>query len=334
MANWPDEGILFMKILVTGGAGYIGSIMTKRLLDDGHDVTVLDSIERGKESVVDDRAELVVENLCNRNFVRKFLEENTFDAVVHFAAFISMAESMQDPYIYFYNNVMGSLVLIEEMVKAGTNNLIFSSTAGVYGNPTTIPIPEDHDKKPTNPYGESKLMVERILEWYNKIHNFNSVALRYFNAAGATTDASLGEQHIPETHIIPNVIHAVLNNKPFTLFGKDYETSDGTCVRDYIHVLDLVEAHLLAINKLMSEPGQYVYNVGTGKGYSNKEVVEIVQKISGKNIEVSYADRRPGDAAVLVADVAKIKNELGFIPRHSDLETIVATAWRWHTKNE
>ncbi|HSW88836.1 MAG TPA: UDP-glucose 4-epimerase GalE, partial [Candidatus Saccharimonadales bacterium] len=256
-----------MKILVTGGAGYIGGIMTKRLLDDGHDVTVFDSIERGNESVVDDRAELVVENLCNRNFVRKFLEENTFDAVVHFAAYISMAESMQDPYIYFYNNVMGSLVLIEEMVKAGQNNLIFSSTAGVYGNPTIVPIPEDHEKNPTNPYGESKLMVERILEWYGKIYNFHSVALRYFNAAGATLDTSLGEQHEPETHIIPNVVRSILEEKSFTLFGTDYDTPDGTCVRDYIHVLDLAEAHVLAINKLESEPGQYVYNVGTGKGY-------------------------------------------------------------------
>lgn len=323
-----------MKILVTGGAGYIGGIMTKRLLDDGHEVIVLDSLERGSDSVVDDRAELVVENLCNRNFIGKFLQENTFDAVVHFAAYISMAESMLDPYVYFYNNVMGSLVLIEEMVRTGTDNLIFSSTAGVFGNPTIIPIPEDHTKNPTNPYGESKLMVERILEWYSQIHNFHSVALRYFNAAGATLDGNMGEQHSPETHIIPNVVQAVLHQKPFTLFGKDYDTPDGTCVRDYIHILDLVEAHLLAINKLESEPGQYVYNVGTGKGFSNKEVVEMVKKISGKTIEILYADRRPGDAAILVADVEKIKKDLGFSPRYSDLETIIKTAWQWHTKNE
>ncbi len=323
-----------MKILVTGGAGYIGGIMTRRLLDDGHNVTVFDSIERGNESVVDDRAELIVENLCNRNFLRKFLEENTFDAVVHFAAYISMAESMQDPYIYFYNNVMGSLTLIEEMVKTGANNLIFSSTAGVYGNPKMVPIPEDHEKNPTNPYGESKLMVERILEWYNKIYNFNSVALRYFNAAGATLDNGLGEQHEPETHIIPNIVRSVLQGKAFTLYGTDYDTPDGTCVRDYIHVLDLVEAHLLAINKLASEPGQSVYNVGTGKGFSNKEVVEMVQKVSGKDIQVSSEERRPGDAATLVANVDKIKTDLGFIPRHSDLETIVRTAWQWHTRNE
>lgn len=323
-----------MKILVTGGAGYIGGVMVKQLLDNGHDVTIIDSLERGNESVVDDRAEFVIENLCNRIFVRKFLEENTFDAVVHFAAYISVAESMRDPYMYFYNNVTASLTLIEEMVKTGQNNLIFSSTAGVYGNPTTVPIPEDHPKNPTSTYGESKLMVEKILAWYNQIYNFNSVALRYFNAAGALLDASLGEQHDPEIHIIPNVISSVIQQKSFTLFGTDYETPDGTCIRDYIHVLDLADAHVRAINKLLSEPGCYVYNVGTGKGYSNKEVVDIVQKVSGKEVTVTYGARRPGDPAVLVADVSKIKNELGFIPRYSDLQTVVETAWKWHTRHE
>ncbi len=323
-----------MKILITGGAGYIGSFMTRHLLDNGHQVVVADSFEKGYEDAVDKRAVLKKGDLRDRSFVASVFSEDTFDGVIHFAAYISMGESMEDPFKYFDNNISASLNVVEEILRVGQNNFIFSSTAGVYGNPTTIPIPEIHAKNPENPYGESKLMVEKILSWYGKTKGLNSVCLRYFNAAGAALDATLGERHIPETHIIPNIMRALLDNSQFTMYGTNYNTPDGTCVRDYIHVLDLVQAHMLALEKLQKEPGTYQYNVGTGHGYSNKQVLEAVEKISGQKVNVHYGERRPGDADQLIADVTRIKNELGFNPAYSDLETIVKTAWEWHTKKQ
>ena len=321
-----------MNILVTGGAGYIGSFMTKYLLDRGDEVLVADSLERGHKEAVDQRAKLYTGNLLDKDFIGKIFSEHKVDSVINFAGYISMGESMQNPYIYFYNNLLSSLNLLEAMVKTGTNNFIFSSSAGVYGNPVKVPIPEDHPKNPENPYGESKLMVEKIMSWYQKTHGVSSVALRYFNASGAALDESLGEQHNPETHIIPSVIKAILEGTSFNLFGTDYNTKDGTCVRDYIHVLDLVEAHVLAIEKLKLDKGMYAYNVGTGNGYSNNEIIEMVKRVSGRQLSVAQSQRRLGDADELVADVAKIKTELGFIPKYSDLETIVKTAWQWHNK--
>ncbi|MDE2591049.1 MAG: UDP-glucose 4-epimerase GalE [Patescibacteria group bacterium] len=320
-----------MKILVTGGAGFIGSFMVKNLLDNGHGVVVADSLERGYKEAIDSRAEFKKGDLRDQSFVASLFQD-TFDGVIHFAAYISMGESMENPFKYFDNNISASLNVIEEMRKAGQNNFIFSSTAGVYGNPVQIPIPEDHPKNPENPYGESKLMVEKILSWYGKTKELNSVCLRYFNAAGASVDGFLGERHFPETHIIPNIMKALLKNEQFTLFGTDYNTPDGTCVRDYIHVLDLIEAHVLALTKLQKQPGTYQYNVGTGRGYSNKEVLEMVEKVSGQKVNVEYGQRRPGDADQLIADVTKITTELGFAPKYSDLETIVKTAWQWHSK--
>ena len=222
--------------------------------------------------------------------------------------------------------------VLEHMRRHGVKKFIFSSSAGVYGNPLHTPIPEDHPTNPTNPYGHSKLMVEQILRWYQQIHGINSVCLRYFNAAGAAVDASRGEDHLPETHIIPHIIHAALTGKAFTLYGSDYDTKDGTCVRDYIHVLDLAQAHILALQKLEKDDGAFIYNVGTGNGYSNKEVVEVVEKVSGIAINVVTEPRRPGDASTLIADATKIKNELGFVIKHSDLETIVKSAWEWHKR--
>ncbi len=321
-----------MKILVTGGAGYIGSFMVKHLLERGDEVAVADSLERGHKESLDSRAKFYQGNLLDKNFVTKVFSENKFDAVINFAGFISMGESMENPYIYFQNNIFSALNLMEEMVKTKTDNFIFSSSAGVYGNPTKHPIPEDHQTVPENPYGESKLMVEKLMKWYQKTHGLDSVALRYFNAAGAALDGTLGEQHNPETHIIPNIIKAILENSTFKLFGTDYKTKDGTCVRDYIHVLDLIEAHLLAIEKLSKNKGMFIYNVGTGNGYSNKEVIEAVKRVSGKNLNVEECPRRLGDADELVADVAKIKSELNFNPKYSDLDTIVKTAWEWHSK--
>lgn len=319
-----------MKVLVTGGAGYIGSFMVKRLLEDNHEVTVVDSLEKGHKDSVDPRAHLEVGNLSDSAFLSQIFEANSFDAIIHFAAYISMGESMENPYIYFENNTYTALKLIEQASKHNVKKIIFSSTAGVYGNPTQTPIPEDHSKNPTNPYGESKLMVEKILKWYQETQGMNFVILRYFNACGAALDGSNGENHSPETHIIPNAIRAALENKSFTLFGDDYKTPDGTCVRDYIHVLDLVEAHVLALQKLQKDQGGFTYNVGTGKGYSNKEILEMVKKISGTDFPVSFDPRRPGDADILVADVSKITDELHFRSKHSDLETIIKSAWMWH----
>jgi len=322
-----------MKILVTGGAGYIGSFMTKEAIDTGFEVVVADSLERGNKEVVDSRAELVVGDLKNKNFVESIFSQHKFDAVVHFAGYISMDESVTNPYIYFDNNVNASLNIIESMVRNNLNNFIFSSSAGVYGNPKEIPIKEDHPKNPTNPYGESKLIVEQMLSWYQKIHGLNFVSLRYFNAAGASLNAAIGENHNPETHIIPNVIKSILENKEFSLYGDDYKTKDGTCIRDYIHVLDLVEAHILAIDKLHKEKGGFFYNVGTGRGYSNKEMIETIERICGTSLKVKIEKRRRGDADSLIADPRKIHTELGFSPKHSDLETIIKTAWEWHKNN-
>lgn len=321
-----------MKILVTGGAGYIGSFMVKRLLERGNEVVVADSLERGHKEAVDSKAKFLQGNLLDDNFVESLFSDNKFDAVIHFAGFISMGESMENPHLYFKNNVFASLNVLEEMVKTGNNNFVFSSSAGVYGNPVKIPIPEDHPTNPENPYGESKLMVEKIMKWYGVTKKLNTVALRYFNASGASLDGAMGENHSPESHIIPNIIKALLENREFNLFGSDYKTKDGTCVRDYIHVLDLVEAHVLAIDKLKNTPGNYVFNVGTGNGFSNKEVVEMVEKVSGQKVNVQVSPRRPGDADELIADPSKIKNDLGFSPKYSDLETIVKTAWQWHNK--
>jgi len=317
-------------ILVTGGAGYIGSFMTRKLLDEGYNVVVADSLERGNRDVIDDRATFVLGNFLDKEFVRNLFSNHSIDAVFHFASYISMAESMEKPGRYFENNVVSAMNILEN-IRNGNVPFIFSSTAGVYGNPIQIPIPEEHPKYPTNPYGESKLMVEQILSWFHKIYNLPYASLRYFNASGAASDGSLGEDHHPESHIIPNVIRAAIDNTPFTLFGQDYDTQDGTAVRDYIHVYDLVDAHLLALRKLSHKTLGLTYNVGTGKGYSNKEVYEMVKIVSGKDITLRVEKRRPGDASVLVADVTKIQNELEFRPQFSDLQTIVQTAWTYHS---
>ncbi|QQG40719.1 MAG: UDP-glucose 4-epimerase GalE [Candidatus Levyibacteriota bacterium] len=318
-----------MKILVTGGAGYIGSFAVNGLLDKGYEVVILDSFERGHKETVDKRAEVIKLDILDKSLSEVFSKYN-FDGVMHFAGYISMEESMQNPGLYFYKNTTASQLLIEQVVKHQVKHFIFSSTAGVYGNPIKVPIPEDHPQHPTNPYGESKLMVEKILSWYQKIYGLSFVSLRYFNAAGASLDGSFGEDHSPETHIIPLAIKAAIDNKEFVLYGTDYNTKDGSCIRDYIHVVDLVEAHLLALEKLQKENGGYFYNVGAGNGYSNKEVIEMVKKVSGIDFLVKEAQRRPGDAQTLIADPTNIKKELGFSPKYSDLQTIIESVWQWH----
>ncbi len=316
-----------MKILVTGGAGYIGSFMTRRLLDGDHSVVVVDSLDRGHRDVIDGRAAFEEGNLLDNDFLKKVFEKYQFDGIIHFAGFIAMGESMQRPDLYFSNNTFATMNLLEEARLAGVKKIIFSSTAGVYGTPSKVPINEDHPKNPENPYGESKLMIERMLAWYQRIHGVSFVALRYFNAAGASLDGRFGERHTPEeSHIIPNVMKAALSGSSFKLFGSDYDTPDGTCVRDYIHVLDLVEAHILALERLISKKGGFYYNVGTGKGFSNKEVAQMIKKVSNVDFSIDMVGRRPGDTDSLIAATDKIRKELGFEPKHSDLETIVRSA--------
>ncbi len=321
-----------MKILITGGAGYIGGFMVKASLDKGYEVVVVDNLEGGHGEAIDKRASFVDGDLRDKKFVDSIFSTQTFDCVVHFAGFISMAESVNSPYLYFNNNVSTSLNIVEGMAKNNVSNFIFSSTAGVYGNPIKIPIAEDHPKNPTNPYGESKLMAERILSWYGEIFNLNFACLRYFNASGASSDGTMGENHSPESHLIPNAIKSILDRTKFTLYGNDYPTSDGTCIRDYIHVSDLVNAHILAISKLATDGGKLFYNVGTGNGHSNKDVLDMVMKVSGLEIDIENAERRPGDASILIADPTLIKKDLKFEPKYSDLETIVRSAWEWHKK--
>lgn len=320
------------KILVTGGAGYIGSFMTRRLLDEGYKVVVVDSLERGIKTAIDEKAEFMHGDLRDESFLSKVFSGHQFEGIIHFAGYISMGESMEKPGIYFDNNIISSVLLLDKAVEYRVGSFIFSSTAGVYGNPKKIPIPEDHPQRPTNPYGESKKMVETILTWYNKVHNVNFISLRYFNAAGASLDGSMGEQHDPETHLIPNAIRAVFTNREFVLFGDDYDTKDGTCVRDYIHVIDLVEAHMLSLRKLQRDKGRFFYNVGTGKGHTNKEVLLMAKKVSGVDFSIVIGKRRAGDAETLIADPTKIQKELGFNPQYSDLETIIKTAWKWNEK--
>lgn len=318
-----------MKILVTGGAGYIGSQMVRLLLEKGYRVVVFDNLSTGYRKSLLRNCPLIAGDIFDGVLLQKTLQDERIEAVMHFAGFISMEESVRNPHKYFRNNVFGTLSLLEAMRKVNIKKIIFSSSAGVYGNPSRVPIPEDEPCDPTNPYGESKLMVEKILKWYDQTCGLKFVSLRYFNAAGASLDGSIGEDHRPETHLIPLAIKAALEDEEFTIFGHNYPTRDGTCVRDYIHVLDLCESHILAL-KILEEQRSEIFNVGTGFGYTNLEVVEMVKMISRENFKVKFGPRRPGDAVELVASPEKIKKELGWEPQYSGLETIIKTAWQWH----
>ncbi len=321
-----------MKVLVTGGAGYIGSFTVSTLLQKGYGVVVLDSLDRSSGESLAQEVPFYKGKVGDWDLLQKISYENPFDAVIHFAGYISMKESMENPALYFDQNTFETLKLLENLNKLNKKHIIFSSTAGVYGNPEKLPISEDDHKDPTNPYGESKLMVERMLYWYNKIFGLNFAVLRYFNACGASLDGEHGELHDPETHIIPVALQALKDGREFLIYGTDYNTPDGTCVRDYIHVLDLANAHVLALEKINNQPGGYTYNVGTGKGYSNREIVKMIEEVTGRSLNVAERERRSGDADELVADVKKIKEELGFETQYSDLKTIIETAWKWHNK--
>lgn len=317
-----------MQILVCGGAGYIGSHMVKLLTQQGYEVTVFDNLSTGNRWAV--RWGTFVEgDLLDVYALKNLFAENAFSAVMHFSALSLVGESVAKPALYYRNNVVGSLNLLDAMVEAGVLKFVFSSTAATFGNPLTPTIAETHPQKPINPYGHSKLMVEQLLHDYAVSSGLNSVALRYFNAAGADPDCEIGEAHNPETHLIPNVLKAALGQKSLKVFGQDYPTVDGTCVRDYIHINDLCAAHLLAIRYLESRQGAYQFNLGNGQGFSILEVLNAAMQVTGKKIPYEIADRRVGDPATLVADSSLAQKELGWSPVYTDMKQIIDTAWQW-----
>ena len=320
-----------MKILVTGGAGYIGSFTAHALKEKGYDVVIFDDLELGHKEAIPG-FKLVKGNLVrDKALLDKTFKKEKFDGVIHFAAYALAGESVEKPAKYFINNVCGTISLLEAMRKNGVSKIVFSSTCAVYGQPEKLPIVEEEKKEPESPYGESKLMVEKILGWYDRIFEIRSISLRYFNAVGAALDGSMGEHHEEETHIIPIACQAALGKREkFIINGDDYKTPDGTCIRDYIHVLDLADVHILALEKLEKEGKTDFFNVGTGKGYSVKEVIEMVKKVSGVDFKVEVGPRRAGDPAQLYGDNSKIKREFSWQPKYSDLKTIVESAWKWH----
>ena len=319
-----------MRILVTGGAGYIGGTVARLLLAGGDGVTIYDNLCHSKRTAVAPGAEFVEGDVADRALMEKTLRTGRFDGVMHFAALIEAGESMEKPEIYFRNNTAGTLTLLEAMLATGHERLVFSSTAACYGEPVTTPILEDARLAPTNAYGESKLMVEQMLGWFNRIHGLRYASLRYFNVAGAIE--GYGEAHEPESHLIPLVLDVALGRrKSIKIFGEDYPTRDGTCVRDYIHVQDLADAHLLALAAL-EKRDRVIYNIGNGQGFTVREVIESVRRVTGRAIAVEECARRAGDPAVLVAGSEKIKRELGWKPKFAELDTIVASAWEWQQK--
>ena len=319
-----------MKILITGGAGYIGGTVSRILLAGGHAVTIFDNFCHSKRSALPPEANFVEGDLADRTLLEKTLREGQFDGVMHFAALIEAGESMKKPEIYFRNNTAGTLSLLESMVATRHNRLVFSSTAACYGEPVSTPILEDAKLEPTNAYGESKLLVEHMLRWFNSVHGFRYASLRYFNVAGAID--GYGEAHEPESHLIPLILDVALGRRQnIKIFGSDYPTPDGTCVRDYIHVRDLADAHLLALSAL-EKRDRIIYNIGNGQGFTVRQVIDSVQRVTGRTITVEECPRRPGDPAVLVAGAEKIKQELGWKPQFSDLNAIIASAWEWHQK--
>ena len=313
-----------MKIFVTGGAGYIGSVVVERLLERGHEVVVYDNLTKGHRESVGAPAILIEGDLADRPKLVASLTEYQSEAVIHLAASSLVGESISSPHLYFQNNIVNGLNLLEAMRECGLRRLVFSSTAAVYGTPATVPITEDAPLAPTNPYGESKLAFERMLRWYDEAYAMRYVSLRYFNAAGTT--AINGEAHDPETHLIPNILKVARGESSHVqIFGEDYDTPDGTCIRDYIHVSDLADAHLLALGAM--EKSSQTYNLGYGSGYSVAEVVEMARQVTGRWISTESSPRRPGDPPVLIASSDKIRRDLGWQPRLSELDQILESAW-------
>lgn len=323
-----------MNILLAGGAGYIGSHMVRMLLDLGHSVVVFDDLSTGFADAVLG-GELVRGSLHDKLALKTLFAGNQFDAVVHFAGSIAVGESVVNPAKYYQNNLTGTLNLFDAMCHYDVNKLVFSSTAAIFGVPQYVPIDEHHPQVPINPYGMTKWVTEQILHDYDAAYAFRSVALRYFNAAGASPDSLLGERHNPETHLIPLMLRAALGTGPqLTVFGTDYDTPDGTCIRDYVHIMDLCEAHVLALQHLLSGGDSRAYNLGNGQGYSVKQVLDVVERVTGKTVPVQYGPRRVGDPPRLIADATKIKRDWAWSPKFADLDTIIEHAWLWEIKKK
>ncbi len=320
-----------MNILVTGAAGYVGSVCTLELLNTRHSVVALDDLSAGHRAALVKQAKLVKGDIGDSALVKRVCRKFRIEAVMHFAAKALVDESMRNPGLFYRNNVSGTLALLDALVECGVQKLVFSSSAAVYGEPKEVPIPEEHPLAPINAYGETKLVIERALAWYQHAHGLRWVALRYFNAAGAV--GAVGEDHRPETHLVPRLLDAALNpQSTFRIYGDDYPTPDGTCVRDYVHVRDIARAHILALRALPRIRGA-VFNVGHGEGFSVKEVVRGVEELTRRTLHVEVSPRRPGDPAVLVASPEKITRDLGWKPRHSDLQGIIRSAWAWKTEH-
>ena len=321
-----------MKILVTGGAGYIGSVVAEELIKQNYEVLVLDNLQQGHREAVPRGAEFVQADICDDKSIEDVFNSHIVSAVVHMAGETVVEYSMTDPRRFFRSNLIGGINLLEAMLKHDVRRIIFSSSASVYGKPKVTPIEENSAKVPVNSYGETKLMFERILDWYGKAYGFKHVSLRYFNAAGASE--MLGEDHRPETHLIPNILKAALDSSSLTnIFGTDYPTKDGTCVRDYVHVIDIARAHILALKKMESISGK-AYNLGNGEGYSVMEVVEATKRVTGMEITTKIGSRRPGDPAILVASSQLAREELGWEPEFPEIERIIETGWRWLEKHQ
>lgn len=322
-----------MAILVTGGAGYIGSHCVAALLERGEDIVIVDNLQQGHRDAVLGGA-LEVGDIRDGAFMQRVFEAHHIDAVIHFAAHSLVGVSMKEPYDYYHNNVYGTLCLLEQMNKYGVKHIVFSSTAATYGEPEQVPIVESDATRPTNTYGETKLAMEHMMHWFDVAYGIRYVALRYFNAAGAHDAGRIGEDHDPETHLIPLILQAPLGKRAsVSIFGDDYDTPDGTCIRDYLHVSDLADAHLLALDRLRAGGASSVYNLGSGSGYSVKEVIDTARRVTGHAIPAELAARRAGDPAKLVASSDKIKRELGWQPRRDKLELIIESAWNWHKQH-
>lgn len=323
-----------MSILILGGAGYIGSHTAYELIDKGAEVVIIDNLETGHVEAVHPKARFYRGDIRNRGFMDSVFEKEDIQAVIHFAAYSLVGESMTNPLKYYENNVSGTEVLLESMVEHGVKKIVFSSTAAAYGEPENIPILEEDRTCPTNPYGETKLAMERMMKWTDCAHGLKYVALRYFNACGAHESGLIGEAHSPETHLIPLILQVPLKQREYiSIFGDDYDTKDGTCIRDYIHVTDLAQAHILAVNYLMDGGESNIFNLGNGVGSTVREVIETARKATGLEIDARVAPRRAGDPARLIASSEKAKRILGWNPVHADLEEIISSAWKWHSSH-
>ena len=323
-----------MSVLVLGGAGYIGSHAVYQLIEEGKDVVVIDNLQTGHRQAVHPKATFYEGDIRNISFLRKVFEKESIDAVIHFAANSLVGESMEKPLMYFDNNVYGTQILLQAMTEFGVKYIVFSSTAATYGEPETVPITEEMTTQPTSTYGETKLTMEKMMKWTEKAHDIKYVSLRYFNVAGAHEKATIGEDHRPETHLIPIILEVALGKRPhITIFGDDYDTSDGTCIRDYIHVQDLIEAHLLALDYLKQGGESSIFNLGSSQGFSVKEIIETAKKVTKRDIPAKVGERRPGDPAVLIASSEKAKKILGWNPTRTSIERIMEDAWRWHSKH-